>query len=183
MFQGLLSPPSPDPPLEPFVRPFSQRLFGGFQSNFTCIFLRARGSAAIKMVDLDLLFKVTEVKLWPFWTFLTIFFMSFVWISFKLYIIITWDIPQCRQLRWSTLTYFSRSQRSNFDLFDLILWFPKDNLWMHARISLKFCIHTYFIGASPGIGARQNPRIFNEAAALWLVETYGFITLFLIVGF
>ena len=31
-------PDDPDPdddPLEPFVRPFSRRLFGGFQSNFT----------------------------------------------------------------------------------------------------------------------------------------------------
>ena len=85
-----------------------------------------------------------------------------------------------------TLTYFSRSQRSNFDLFgapSLILWFLKDNLWMPARILIKFGVHTYFIGASPGIGARQNLRIFNEAAALWLVETYGLITLFLIVGF
>ena len=59
-FQG---PPPYPYPLESFVRPFSQRLFGGFQSNFTWIFLRARGSAAIKMVDLDLLFKITEVKL------------------------------------------------------------------------------------------------------------------------
>ena len=60
MFQGSPSPPHP---LESFVHPFSQRLFGGFRSNFTCVFLRAWGSAGIKMVDLDLLFKVTEVKL------------------------------------------------------------------------------------------------------------------------
>ena len=68
-----------------------------------------------------------------------------------------------------TLTYFSRSQRSNIDLFGaptLILWFLKDNLRMPARILIKFGVHTYFIDASPGIGARQNLRIFNEAAAL-----------------
>ena len=80
------------------------------------------------------------------------------------------------------LTYFLRSQKWNFDFFGapyLILWFPKDNLWMPSRIFMKFGIHTYFIGASPGIGARQNSRIFNEAAALRLVETYRLITLFL----
>ena len=27
--------PDADDPLEPFVRPFSRRLFGGFRSNFT----------------------------------------------------------------------------------------------------------------------------------------------------
>ena len=68
MFATFQGPPDADDadaddPLEPFVRPFSRRLFGGFRSNFTQIFLRAWGSAGIKMVDLGLLFKVTEVKL------------------------------------------------------------------------------------------------------------------------
>ena len=46
------------------------------------------------------------------------------------------------------------------------LWSPKDNLRMAARILMKFGIPTYFKGTSAGSGARQNPRIFNEAAAL-----------------
>ena len=46
------------------------------------------------------------------------------------------------------------------------LWFPKDNFRMPARILMKFSIHTYFMSTSPGIGARQNPRIFNEVAGL-----------------
>ena len=46
------------------------------------------------------------------------------------------------------------------------LWFPKDNLRMPAQILMTFGIHTYFMGTSPGIGARQNLHISNEAAAL-----------------
>ena len=49
-----------------------------------------------KIVDFDLLFKVTEVKLGPFFrVFGYCVHMSIVWIPAKLYIIIAVDNTQC----------------------------------------------------------------------------------------
>ena len=46
-----------------FVRQFSPRVFHGFPSNFAGLLVWTMRSAVRKMVDLDLFFKVTEVKL------------------------------------------------------------------------------------------------------------------------
>ena len=45
-------------------------------------------------------------------------------------------------------------------------WFPIDNSRTPARILMKLHMHTYLMGILAGIGARQNPCIFNEPAGL-----------------
>ena len=48
----------------------------------------------------------------------------------------------------------------------LTIWFPDDILRTPCLVLMKFGMQVYFKGTSLGIGARQNPRIFNEAAGL-----------------
>ena len=77
-----------------FVRQFSPRLFHGFHSNFAWLLVWTIRSAVRKMVDLDLFFKVTEVKLWPFLGFLPILTWNIAWIPFKFYMIVPLDHTQ-----------------------------------------------------------------------------------------
>lgn len=74
-----------------FVRQFSPRIFHRLYLNFAWLLLRIICSAVRKMVYIDRLFKVTEVKLWPFSWFLPILSKSVVLISANLYINIAVD--------------------------------------------------------------------------------------------
>ena len=100
-----------------FVQKFSPRGLHGFHSNFTWLLPWTVRIAERKMVDLDPLFKVTDVKLWPFFSVFAYFLQGYITDSIQTLHDCCLGQGAVQLERWLTLTYFSRSQRSNFDLF------------------------------------------------------------------
>ena len=89
-----------------FIRQFSPRVFHRFHSNFAWLLVWTIRSAVRKMVNLDLLFKVTEVKLPTFFRVFASFDLKYCMDSIQILHDCSFGSYTVRKKTCITVTYF-----------------------------------------------------------------------------